>query len=209
MIYTLKNAIFIGTAIFALILNSCIGEAKEKFNKAKEGVSNATTFVKEARKVEGRIEKLKSATPLTNEQLKKWLPKSLGNFERTGFKIGQAGMYQVNSVEGTFKALDGKQKFNVAIIDGAGPTGSMMSASYGLLGNFEMEVEDEYKHQQTVTVDGIKAQQTYKKKTNNTQLMFAYKERLLITINTTDMNAEDTWEMVEELNLDELVKLAK
>ncbi len=101
----------------SICLSSCLGEAKEKFSQAKEGVSNATTIIKEAQKVEGRIEKLKNATPLTSEQLKEWLPKSLGALERTGFKVGQAGMYQVNSIEGTFKKTDGKQKFNVMIID--------------------------------------------------------------------------------------------
>lgn len=192
-----------------MLFLSCIGEVKEKFSKAKEGVSNATTLVKEAQKVEGRIEKLKNATPLTNEQLKVWLPKSLGALERTGFKIGQAGMYQVNSVEGTYKETDGKQQFNIMIIDGAGPTGSVMSASYGLLGNFEMETEDEYKHQQTVTIGGIKAQQTYKKKVNETQLIFAYKERFLITINATDMNEDETWKMTQKLNLEKLIDLTE
>ncbi len=195
--------------IHILMLVSCLGEAKEKFNKAKEGVSNATTFVKEAKKVESRIEELKNATPLTNDQLKEWLPKSLGDLERTGFKVGQAGMYQVNSVEGTYKKTDSKQIFNVMLIDGAGPTGSMMTTGYGMFGNMEMETEDEYKHLQTVTVEGIKAQQTFKKKANNTQLMFAYKERFLITINATDMNVDETWEMAQKLELEELVKLTE
>lgn len=199
------NILILSMLIFSL--PSCLGEAKEKLNKAKEGISNATTLVKEAKNVEGRIEKLKNESPLTNEQLKEWLPISLGALDRTGFKVGQAGMYQVNSIEGTYKETDGKQKFNVMVIDGAGPTGSVMSASYGLLGNFEMEAEDEYKHQQTVTVEGIKAQQTYKKKTNHTQLMFAYAERFLITINTTDMNVDETWEMTQKLDLEELVGL--
>ncbi|TMM58751.1 hypothetical protein FEE95_04785 [Maribacter algarum] len=206
----MKNILKFSTGVllfFSLI--SCFGEAKEKLNKAKEGVSNATTFVKEAKKVEGRIEELKNATPLTNEQLKKWLPKNLGDLVRTGFKVGQAGMYQVNSVEGTYKKTDSKQIFNVMLIDGAGPTGSMMTAGYGMFGNMEMETEDEYKHLQTVTVDGIKAQQTYKKKANNTQLMFAYQERFLITVNGTSMNVEETWEFTRKLDLEALVKFAE
>ncbi len=202
----LKN---IGLVILLLLLGSCVGEVKEKLSKAKEGVSNASTFVKEARKVEGRIEKLKDAVPLTNEQLKGWLPKSLGVLDRTGFKVGQAGMYKVNSVEGTYKKIDGKKKFNVMIIDGAGPTGSMMATSYGLLGNFEMETEDEYKHQQTVEVNGVKAQQTYKKKSNDTQLMFAYAERFLVTINAYDIPPEETWDIVNELKLEQLTKMAE
>lgn len=193
----------------ALVLMACMGEVKEKLKTAKEGVSNATTLVKEAQKASSRVEKLREAVPLTNEQLKAWLPENLDGMERSGFKVGQAGMYKVNSVEGTYKTSEEKKKFNVMVIDGAGPTGSMMSASYGLLGNFEMETEDEYKHQQTVEVNGIKAQQTYKKKSNDTQLLFAYQERFLVTVNATDMNAAETWELTEKLNLGALVELAE
>ncbi|MFS4417287.1 hypothetical protein [Maribacter sp. 2307ULW6-5] len=193
----------------ALVLMACVGEVKEKLKTAKEGVSNASTLVKEAQKASSRVEKLREAVPLTNEQLKAWLPENLDGMERTGFKVGQAGMYKVNSVEGTYKASEEKKKFNVMVIDGAGPTGSMMSASYGLLGNFEMESEDEYEHQQTVEVGGIKAQQTYKKKLNDTQLLFAYRERFLVTVNATDINVAETWELTEKLNLGALAELAE
>jgi len=202
------QGLFVMTAMI-FSLGSCMGEVKEKLKTAKKGVLNATTFVKEAQKVEGKIEKLKEAVPLTNEQLKDWLPEKLGSLDRTGFKVGQAGMYQVNSVEGTFKNTEGKQKFNVTVIDGAGPTGSMMAASYGLLGNFDMEEEDEYKHKKTVEVDGIKAQQTYKKRANDTQLLFAYQERFLVTINASDMNVDETWRTVEKMNFETLVDLTE
>ncbi len=206
----MKNTVKLLTvALVSTMFCSCMGEVAEKLKTAKNGVSNATTFVKEAKKVEERIAKLNDAVPLTNDQLKAWLPESLEGMERTGFKVGQAGMYQVNSVEGTYKTPEEKKKFSIMVIDGAGPTGSMMSASYGLLGNFEMETEDEYKHQQTVEVDGVKAQQTYKKKSNDTQLIFAYQERFLVTVNTTDMDVDETWQLTEKLNLEDLADLAQ
>jgi len=205
----MKNTTSAVLLLTTLFLSSCMGEVKEKLNQAKEGVSNVTTIAKEAQKVEGRMEKLKNEIALTNEQLKEWLPSEIGDFERSGFKVGQGGFAGVNSIEGTFKAAEGKKKFKITVIDGAGPTGGVMTAGYGMFGNLEMEVEDERKHQQTVTVDGIKAQQTYFKKRNNTQLMFMYGERFLITINSTDMDVEETWEMVEELDLGELVDLTE
>ncbi|QCX01591.1 hypothetical protein FGM00_16285 [Aggregatimonas sangjinii] len=195
--------------LLSIVLTSCMGEVKEKLNKAKDGLSNTTTFVKEVQGLEGKLEKFKDATPLTNEQLKEWLPQSLDGLERTGFKIGQTGMYQVNSVEGTYKETEGNRKFNVLIIDGAGPTGSMMAAGYSMFGKMEMETEDEYKHQRTVTKDGITAQQTYKKKTNDTQLLFAFEERFLVTINSYEMNVDETWNLTKQLNLDELANLAE
>ena len=196
-------------ALSAIFFTACIGEVKQKFDTAKDGISNATTLVKEAQGLEGKLEKFKDAVPLTNDQLKEWLPQRLGDLERSAFKIGQTGIYQVKSVEGTYKEIEGKRKFNVMVIDGAGPTGSMMAAGYGMFGKMEMETEDEYKHQQTVNVNGMTAQQTYKKKTNDTQLMFAFEERFLVTVNASNMNADDTWQMTKELNLEELVDLAE
>ncbi|MFC4095972.1 hypothetical protein [Euzebyella saccharophila] len=195
--------------ILAVISISCVGEVKEKLKQAKSTVANTSSIVKEAKKVEGRIEKLKEAVPLTNEQLKSWLPTKLGNMHRTGFKIGQAGMYQVNSVEGTFKEENGDTFVKIQVIDGAGPTGSMMAAGYGMLGNLEMEEENEEKHKKTVEVEGTKAQQTYYKKTNRTHLMFAHSERFLVTFTGNEMNPAEAWEAVEDLELNDLVKMTK
>lgn len=197
----MKNTIkFLTAFILGVSLFSCVGEVKEKLKTAKEGISNTSTLIEEAKKVEGRIEKLRETIPLTNAQLKEWLPQSLGAMERTGFKVGEVGMYQVASVEGTYKKTESKQKFNIAVIDGAGPTGSVMASGYGMVGKIDMEVEDENKHQQTVTVNNIKAQQIYKKKRNDTQLMFVYEERFLVTINATDMNVEETWNITKKLD---------
>lgn len=204
-----KQLLGVKLLLLSVAFSSCVGEIKEKLDTAKDGISNTTTFVKEVHGLEGKLEKFKDATPLTNKQLKEWLPERLGDLGRTGFKIGQTGMYQVNSVEGTYKETEGNREFNVLVIDGSGPTGSMMAAGYSMFGKMEMETEDEYKHQQTVSVEGITAQQTYKKKTNDTQLLFAYEERFLITVNSTDMSTEETWELTKELNLDELVNMAE
>lgn len=206
----MKTKTYLALCLALMIaFSSCIGEVKEKFKNAKEGVSNATTLVKEAQKAESRMEKLKNETALTNTQLKEWLPNELENLERSGFKVGQAGYAGVNSVEGTFKSADSKEKIIISVIDGAGPSGGVMAAGYGMFGNLEMEMEDENKHQQTITIDGVKAQQTYFKKRNNTQLIFMYAERFMVTVNSNDMDVDATWKMVDELALEDLVKLTE
>lgn len=206
----MKNRIkLVIPVLVPLAFMACMGEAKEKLKTAKESVSNATTLIKEAREVEGRMEKLKNETALTNDQLKEWLPTNLDGFERSGFKVGQAGYAGVNSVEGTFKSLENEEKLKVMVIDAAGPTGGVMAAGYGVFGNLEMEIEDERKHQQKVTVDGIMAQQTYFKKRNDTELQFLFRERFIVTINSSNMNAERTWEYVDELDFDALEKISE
>lgn len=98
------NRIFV--FVFATILFSCMGEVKENPKKANQGVSKATTIAGKAQDTKEDFEKLKDALPLTNEELKAWLPESIGNFKRTGFKVGAAGYANVVSIEGTCKSND-------------------------------------------------------------------------------------------------------
>ena len=195
--------------ILAILSISCMGEAKEKLKKAKTGFSNATSIVKDVSSMESKIEELKEAAPLTHEQLKSWLPHELDNLKRTAFKTGQAGMYKVNSVEGVFKNEDNGREVKITIVDGAGPTGSMMAAGYGMLGNLDMEEEDEQKHRKAVEVSGVKAQQTYYKKRNSTQLMFSYSNRFLVTFFGNEIGPEESWKLVKQLKLEALVELAE
>lgn len=195
---------YLRTIMLLIVFSSCMGEVKEKLKKAKQGVSNVTTIAEKAQEAKKDIENLKNATPLTNEELKEWLPRSIGNFERTGFKVGAAGYANVASIEGTYKLTEQDEKFTVSIIDGAGPAGSMIIASFGMAAEMDMEQEDENKHTKAVTVGDIRAQQTFYKKRNETALQFVVNNRFGVMVNGVKMNPDETWKMVEKLNLGDL-----
>lgn len=202
--------LLLGGIGFALLtLTSCMGEVTEKLKKAKEGVSNASTWIDQAQQAEGKIERLKEMEPLNNQQLKEWLPKKINEMQRTAFKVGHAGYAGMNSVEGIYTVEGDKKTFKVQVMDGAGPTGSVVATGFGLFGSIEVEEENEYRHQQTVFRNDIKIQQTYKKQANDTDLVFALDERYMIIINSVGMDPNETWEMVEGLNLDELSEMAE
>ncbi|NER19063.1 hypothetical protein [Spongiivirga citrea] len=194
-------AYVVGVLLFAV---ACTEEAKKNIKDAKQVVSATTSYAKDVTSMQKEIERLQKLTPVTNEQLKAWLPESVGNLNRTGFKIGQGAYMKISMIEGTYMGDDRKKKINITIMDGAGPTGSAMVPGYGLLGNFETEVEDERKHLQTVTVNGIKAKQTYYKKRNGTQLMFIYNKRFIVTVNSNNMDVDETWGAVKKMQLNKL-----
>jgi len=197
---------YISLVLLFAVLGSCMGEVKEKLKNAKQGVSNVTTIAEKAKEAKEDIEKLKNATPLTNEELKEWLAESIGNFERTGFKVGAAGYANVASIEGTFELDAQDKKFMVSVIDGAGPAGSMIIAGLGMATKMDMEQEDENKHVKAVTVGDIRAQQTFHKKRNETALQFVVDNRFGVMINGVKMNPDETWKMVEKLNLNSLAQ---
>jgi len=207
----MKTRVKIITYLFGCMLfaMACSEETKKKIKDAKQGVKATTSYVKGVTNMQEEIERLRDLTPVSNEQLKSWLPNEVAGLKRTGFKVGQTGYMKINSIEGTYKAEDGKKKINIMVIDGAGPTGSVMAPSYGLIGSMEVETEDERKHLQTVTVNGIKAKQTFYKKRNGTQLMFVYEKRFLVTVNSNKMDPKETWNAVKKMNLNKLADLAE
>jgi len=204
-----KASAFVLFTFAVITMTSCMGEVKEKLKKAKQGVSNVTTIAEKAQQAQEDIENLKDAMPLTNEELKKWLPESIEDFERTGFKVGAAGYANVASIEGTYKHEADEQKLTVNVIDGAGQAGSMMIAGMGMTAKMDMEQEDEHRHIKAVKVDGIRVQQIFHKKRNETVLQFVVDKRFGTIINGVNMKPDETWKMVEKLNLNALSDLTR
>lgn len=205
----------LGILIVIFTLVSCSGEVKEKLKKVKQNVSNVTTLADRAREANADFEKLKDAVPLTNEQLKQWLPESLNGWERTSFGVGKTGYMNVASIEGGFtneivlESATGesetvRQKFSVSIVDGAGPSGSIMIAGLGMAAKMDMEEENEHKHTIVVTVMSIRAQQTFHKKRNETALRFVYDKRFGVLVSGVNLDPDETWAMVEKLDLKKL-----
>ncbi len=204
---TIKRILMLLLMISAVA--ACKKETRDKIKQAKQVISNTTTVVEKAKAAEEEMSELKDAASLTNTDLKEWLPETLNGLKRTGFKVGAAGYMNVASIEGTFKSEENDKKLSIQIIDGAGKMGSVMIASLGFASKMNMEEEDENRHLQTVDVNGIKAQQTYLKKRNETKVQFVYEKRFGVIVDGLDMSPEETWELIDKLNLEELVDKTK
>jgi len=189
------------------MITSCKKETRDKLKKAKQDVSNVTSVIGNAKEAQEDALKLKDMTPLTNEELKSWLPENLDGMERTGFKVGKAGYIDISSIEGTFKteATDDKKELKVEVFDGAGPTGSMFMMSVNMVTNMDVEEEDENKHIKTVKKNGVKAHQTYYKKRNDSKIQFLYEKRLGVIVTARDMDIDETWDAIKKLKLKKLL----
>ena len=222
------HLIIVTTALVFMHL-SCKKETREKLKQAKQSVSNVTTMATSAEEIKENIEKLQNATPLTNDQLKTWLPETLEGMNRTSFKTGASSYTGVASIEGTYDTPDtpkhikdendkrianpNKKTFSITLYDGAGPTGGMMISGLGMASKMDFEEETEYKHKKTVSVNGIKAVQTLNKPRSpyypvKVQLQFVYKNRFGLMISSTNMTEKETWEVLEKIDLDQLVREA-
>lgn len=179
---------------------------------------NAAAMMENVQNMQKDMARLKALKPLTNEQLKAWLPETLGELKRIRFSVGDGGTGMV-AITGRYNATDEPEYLNtddmrdvvntknktfvIEVMDGAG-SGADMFSSMVMLNSMNFESEDEYKQVKRVNVNGISAQQTHHKQSNKTELQFFHKDRFGITVTATYMDPDETWAYMEIFDLEDL-----
>jgi len=181
-----------------------IKETKQNISNAKQNVSNTRKAVKELKNMQDEMEELKSVEPLTNKELKAWLPNEINGMKRTGYKAGQTSYFNIAQIEATYQNEDKTKKFKVQIIDGAGEMGAVATAGFRIIFSQDFEEEDEYKTRRTVTKNGVKAIEEYRKNNNRSEIQFMQDDRFYILAKGTNMDLDETWDAIEELDADDL-----
>lgn len=190
-------------ALFAL--SACKDNpVTKKVKETRQNVKNTKEAVKEMNDIQKDIQELQETEPLTNEELKDWLPDEVMGMQRTGFKAGQMGVMNISSIEGTYSNEDKSKKFKVELIDGAGPMGATATAGMRMLFSQEFEEEDEYKTRRTVTKNGVKAVEEYRKNNNRSTIEFMQDERFYIKATGTNMDLDETWDAIDDLKTNKL-----
>lgn len=192
-------------AVFALAtLVACENPVSKKIKETKENVSNTKEAFKELNTMQDDIKELQQVEPLTNEELKDWLPDEVNGMKRTGYKAGQGAYLQLAMIEGTYTSEDKSKKFKIEVMDGAGEVGATTTAGIRILFSQDFEEEDEYKTRRTVTKDGMKAIEEYRKNNNRSTVQFFKDNRFYINATGTNMDIEETWEAIDDLDMDDL-----
>jgi len=152
----------------------------KKIKETKEAVSNTTNVVEEMTKMEDDIKELQAETPLTNEELKAWLPDEVKGMKRISYKAGQAGMMGIASIEATYANEDKSKKFSFNIIDGAGQVGTAATAGIRMVMSQDFEEEDENGSRRTTTKNGAKAIEEYRSNNNRSKIKLMQGNRFYI-----------------------------
>ncbi len=190
--------------ILAGILIACDNPVSKKIKETKEGVTNTTKAYKEINKMGDDIKELQQVEPLTNDEMKAWLPDEINGMKRTGYKAGQTAYIQIASIEATYSNEDKSKTFKATVMDGAGEMGASATAGIRMMLSMDMEEEDEYKTKRTVKKGNIKAIEEYKKNNNSTNIQLMHGKRFYIQANGTNMDVDETWDAIDELDLDDL-----
>ncbi len=190
--------------IFTAFASCKDNPVSKKIRETKEGVSNTTNAVREMTKMQDDIKDLSETEPLTNDELKAWLPDNIRGMKRISYKAGQAGMMGISSIEATYANEDKSKKFSINIIDGAGQVGAAATAGMRLAMSQDYEEEDENGMRRTVKRNGKKAMEEHRTNTNHSKIQLMENNRFYLEAEGTNMDLDETWDAVEDLKLNKL-----
>lgn len=201
--------------LFCLVFFISCGKDKKKDEPgifdAIESVSDLNNFAKEAEKIEEENEKLLTATPISNEALKKLLPEDILNYPRKKFSIGNQFMADIAMAEAEYENENGNL-ISFSIVDGAGETGSAMVtlARLGFTRDFEEQSDRGYR--KSTTINGYKAVEEVEKDDyndyQNSKIDLMVANRFLLSIEGEGLSVSQLKKAIEELNLKALEKQA-
>lgn len=190
--------------VLSVIISCKDNPVSKKVRETKETVSNTTSAVKEMNRMQDDVKDLSETTPLTNEELKSWLPDEIRGMKRISYKAGQTGMMGISSIEAAYANEDKSKKFSISIIDGAGQMGAAATMGMRMVMSQDFEEEDEYHTRKTVNRKGKKAIEEYEIENNNSEIQYLEKNRFYLQANGKNMDMDETWDAIEELKMKKL-----
>lgn len=194
----------IALAVFLILAGCKDNPVSKKIQETRDAVTNTTSAVEEINKMQDDIQKLQDKEPLSNEELKAWLPDEVNGMKRISFKAGQAGMVNISSIEATYANDDKSKKFSINIVDGAGQMGAAATAGIRLVLSQEFEEEDENGSRKTVNKNGSKAIEEYRSDNNDSKIQLLESNRFYLEATGKNMDLDETWDAIDAIDLDQL-----
>lgn len=197
----------------AFALNSCGGGGNENqkgedssegsLSEAVSAVSSLSDMADEVQDAEKNYKELTSLTPLTNDQLKAWMPEKLMAMKRTAYSIG-GGYLSSASLNATYSPKDQSKEVKIQVMDGADSIAASVISLFriSLARDFEQETQSHVKR--SVEKDGVKAIEKYQKDSSRSTITFVYDERYYIELKGTNIYITQLWNAVNQLHLDDL-----
>ncbi len=212
---------FIYALSLAAILSSCANNQKQQISSPTTADSiNATTpqqnssdafqdlerMSDNADQITNLQQQLSTLTPIVKDSIKQVLPSSLLELPRQQFSVKSNPIFG-NLLTGKatyWQQID--RQLQLTIIDGAGKTGSafVTMAIWNLRSDFSEQTDSGFTKSTSFNGHRTKLAQDSIENTLNSQLIFAYKNRFLITLKGENYTAEDLKIAAKSLDLSPL-----
>lgn len=145
-------------------------------------------------------EVLEVLIPLSNDQLKNWIPEKVGNMEQRKLIVGHKQGMEMSGAIATYqeKGKEGKQ-ISLEVLDGAGATGAVMLKSIDQKLNVDYQEEMASGYSRIYEQDGIRVWEKFNSDEHLTEIEFVIKERYHFIFKGHGIKMEELWDFVRQV----------
>ena len=142
--------------------------------------------------------RLYNVTPLTKEQFEKWAPNKLSDLRVTTKEHGNTpkGQKNKNNIHLTYTNKTQEREIDLYVVDCA------MNPDDLEMINFAYAMQNNDKDEKDMKPYVAK----YSEQTKATQLLFKVEDRLFVNASGVNINAEELWDYIKNLNVENLLK---
>lgn len=151
-------------------------------------------------------QRLFTQTPVAKQRYESWLPKKLGNLERTSYEIGK----KLERIETTNNAnlifTSGAKVVDVTIVDSAGNKSAVsMFTLMQDMASRDWKEDTETGYRSSEEIDGTRVMTDYNEKAKKATLSYNSNDRFLVKAESKNVKPEELWGYLKTLNLEALI----
>lgn len=177
--------IMMSFSICVLLLMGC---------KNKSSESNAST---------NKLSTEKSQVSNATKSWHQWTaPSQISDLKITSIAHDPYAQMNLSSFSAVYVSDTKKMRLNIT--DGTSEKGKAETSKHREVASKNINYESEYGHEKTVDYHDTKALQEYMASVNQYLITFLFKDKYGVSIKTEGMNAEETWQLIDALNLKQL-----
>lgn len=185
--------------LFILVLFSC-GKGKNPDSIAT-AVPSRAGFADSSEKLGfNPSNDLEIQIPMSNEQLKKWIPEKVGEMEQRKLIVGHKQGMEMSGAIATYQenGQEGKQ-ISMEVLDGAGPTGSVMlkSIKQKLIIDYDEEMNSGFSR--IYEREGTRVWEKVDTDHHHSEIEFVLKNRYHFIFKGNQIEMEELWTFVKEV----------
>jgi hypothetical protein len=191
--------IFGSIFLFIILLVSCGKERNS--NSIISSIPNEAEFSDSIESKTSDIsEGLEIQIPMSNEQLKNWIPVKAGQMEQWKLIVGHKHGMEMSGAISTYqeKGQEGKQ-ISLEVLDGAGATGAVMLKAITQKLDIDYQEEMASGFSRIYERDGIRVWEKYNSKDHHSEIEFVLKERFHFIFKGHQIGMDELWAFVEEV----------
>jgi hypothetical protein len=185
--------------LFIILLVSCGKERNS--SPIMSTIPNETELLDSSESKASDISKaLEIQVPMSNEQLKNWIPEKVGQMEQRKLIVGHKQGMEMSGAISTYQEIGQEGKLvSMEVLDGAGATGAVMLKAISQKLNVDYQEEIASGYSRIYERDGIRVWEKYNSKDHHSEIEFVLKERFHFIFKGHQIEMKELWDFIKEV----------